>query len=68
MKYDGTKLKRARMAKGYRQTQVAAATGVLQPTISEVESGKCQDPPTFKKLADFYGIALNELIEDEQPA
>lgn len=53
------------MEKGFRQTQVSAATGIPQPTISEVETGKNQDPPTYKKLAQFYGIEMAELIEDE---
>ena len=67
MRYDGLQLKRIRMGKGLRQTQVAKATGVSQPSISEAESGQNQDPPMFKKLAKFYGVALADLIIEDAP-
>lgn len=69
MRYDGTKLKRLRLERGLTQTQVSDYTGINQPVISEVESGVTQNPPTFKRLAEFYGIEMSELIvEEEQSA
>ena len=59
-------LKYQREVNGYTQKQVADGTGVSQPKISYYESGK--HLPLIDdciKLADFYGISLDELVGRE---
>lgn len=66
MKYDGSRLKFLRLERGLTQTQVSDMTGISQPVISEAEAGSCQNPPTFKKLAEFYAVEMAELITEEE--
>lgn len=59
-------LKYQREVNGYTQRQVAAGTGVSQPKLSYYESGK--HLPLIDdciRLADFYGITLDELVGRE---
>lgn len=56
-------LKYQREINGYSQSAVASGTGISQPKISYFESGK--HLPLIDdciKLADFYGITLDELV------
>lgn len=59
-------LKYQRKVNGYTQKQVAMATGVSQPKLSYYESGR--HLPLIDdciRLADFYGITLDELVGRE---
>ena len=59
-------LKYQREVNGYTQKQVAMATGVSQPKLSYYESGR--NLPLIDdciRLADFYGITLDELVGRE---
>lgn len=64
MSYDiGKELKYHREANGYTQSDLAKATGISQQKISYIESGK--HSPSIDlciKLADFYGITVDELV------
>lgn len=59
-------LKYQREVNGYTQKQVAMATGVSQPKLGYYESGR--HLPLIDdciRLADFYGITLDELVGRE---
>lgn len=59
----GAALKYAREEKGLSQSQLAEKTGISHQNISRWESGKIIPSIDFcVKLADFYGITLDELI------
>ena len=56
-------IKYQREVRGYSQSALAKATGITQQKISYFESGK--HSPVIEdciKLADFYGISLDELV------
>lgn len=56
-------LKYHRETKGYSQSSLAKATGLKQQMISWWEAGKGLPNIEFcVKLADFYGITLDELV------
>jgi len=56
-------IKYQREISGISQNALAKATGISQQKISYYESGK-HSPPIEDciKLADFYGITLDELV------
>lgn len=59
----GKEIKNVRKASGFSQVEVSKATGISQSTMSWIESD--QGVPNIQqcvKLADFYGITLDELI------
>lgn len=59
----GNELKRLRKLNGYSQSAVAKATGINQQMISWWEAGKGSPNIEFCiRLADFYGITLDELV------
>ena len=59
----GAALKYAREEKGLSQLQLAEKTGISHQNISRWESGKILPNIDFcVKLADFYGITLDELV------
>lgn len=59
----GDALRYAREEKGLSQSQLAEKTGISHQNISRWESGKILPSIDFcVKLADFYGITLDELI------
>jgi len=56
-------LKYQRELNGYTQNEVAKATGIPQNTISWIEADKgIANISQCVKLADFYGITLDELV------
>ncbi len=59
----GKEIKNARLNNGATQMQVSKSTGLPQNTISWIELDK-GIPNIYQcvKLADFYGITLDELI------
>lgn len=59
----GEALKYQREINGLSQSELAKATGLKQQMISWWEAGKGLPNIDFcVKLADFYGISLDELI------
>lgn len=65
----GKELKNIRELNGYSQSALAEATGISQQKISYYESGKHSPPIEFCiRLADFYGITLDELVGRDMPA
>ena len=59
----GKQIKAIRLQMHYTQNEVSNATGLPQNTISWIETDK--GIPNIQqciKLADFYGITLDELV------
>lgn len=62
----GKELKAKRIEFGYTQKQISEKTGIVQPNISAWENDLYSPNIEFcVKLADFYGITLDELIGRE---
>lgn len=59
------KLKILRKNKGLNQTEVAQVIGVEQTTYSKYEKERvCPDIFVIKKLANLYGITIDQLVDD----
>ena len=59
----GKEIKSIRKAAGFTQVEVSKATGISQSTLSWIESDQgVANIQQCVKLADFYGITLDELI------
>ena len=60
-------LKRYRMLHGLTMKQVGKVIGVSESCYSLIENGKRGlRLPRAKKLADYYGITVDELIADDR--
>lgn len=57
------RLKKARKNSGFTQAEVAKETGISQPIIAYLETGK-REPnlETLGILAEFYGISVDWLL------
>lgn len=56
-------LKSIRIAKGIKQKDIAEVLGITQSAYNHYESGRSQpDINTLKKLADFYNISVDDLL------
>lgn len=60
-------MKRMRIERGESINDVAFATRVTQSQVSRIESGKTKNPrlSTLKKLAEHFGVSIEELMEKE---
>lgn len=61
------RLRSLRAKKGMSQQEVYEATGVSCKSQSKYESGANASLHTLRKLADFYNIPLQELLEGKKP-
>ena len=58
------KLRKARQERGWSLTTVTMKTGIPEPTLSGLESGKVHPYPGYKRrLAKALGIPKDELFE-----
>lgn len=67
MKLDGTKLKNARLDKGWNQEEAAKAANISEPTYVRAEQGHPIHPSTGRCIAEALGIVLSDVripIED----
>ena len=63
----GTKLRKLRMEKGYKQEYMAEVLNISQKTYSNMENDKSSiSIDTLKKIAEEYKIDLMELISDDK--
>jgi transcriptional regulator with XRE-family HTH domain len=63
----GSKLRKLRMEKGYKQEYMADVLEVSQKTYSNMENDKSSiSLDTLKKIAEEYKIDLMELISDDK--
>lgn len=58
------KIKEIRQARGITQKEVSQGTGINRPEISVIENNK-KDVlvSTLKKIAVFFGVKIDDLIE-----
>ena len=63
----GTRLRRAREARGLTQGEAAQSLGVARTTLSAIEAGNRQvRPDALLHLSGMYGRTLNELIGERE--
>lgn len=66
MKEFGQEIRRLREEKGITQQDIAAKFYVTAATVSRWESGdRYPDLMTAKKLADFYGVSLDSILDEK---
>ena len=60
------RLKWCRRVKGKTLREVEAESGISNGYLSQLETGKIKDPGLFliAKLAKYYGVKLDELLEE----
>ena len=64
----GENLRRIRKARGWGQVQLAKASGVSQPTISEIERDRSEPhPSTLRKLGVVLGVELAAFFAEDGP-
>lgn len=62
------RLRELRRKRGWSQVELAARSGVSQPTISEVERGTATTTATLDRLADALGCSIGELYDQSYVA
>jgi len=61
------RLYQLRRERGLSQTQVAAAVGITQSAYAMIERGqRYPRKETMKKLADYFGVTVDELFFNTQ--
>ena len=57
-------LKKLRKQKKLSQEKLARVIDISYNTISKIEAGKAKNPTisTLSRLADFFGISIDELV------
>lgn len=63
----GELLRKARESKGLTLTEAHVGAGVSRAFLWELETGRNKNPSTrtCRKLADFYGIKLTDLLSEQ---
>lgn len=51
-----------RYRRGITQTELVEATGISRGTIYNLEQGGVPSPPIAKKLADYYGLSIDQVL------
>jgi transcriptional regulator with XRE-family HTH domain len=71
---EGSKLKMGRLRAlrekmGISQTELAKRMGIVRPTYSNYEAGNREpDFDTIKRLADFFSVSIDYLLENDLDA
>lgn len=62
-------IKQLRKSNNFSQEYVSSRVGISRPTYAQIEEGK-RDPTVIeaKKIADIFGISLNDLLKEEKPS
>jgi transcriptional regulator with XRE-family HTH domain len=62
-----SKMRVARLSKGYSQTDMARLTGTTQPTYSRIESGFIQEPDEviLKRISEILKVPTDDLLASE---
>ncbi|MDU5912868.1 MAG: helix-turn-helix transcriptional regulator [Anaerococcus vaginalis] len=55
-------IKLLRAYKGVSQKEVADAIGISQQTLSKVENSDNMNLKTAKKIADYFGVGLDDIF------
>lgn len=62
----GDNLKKIRESRGYTQVQLSKIINVSQQTVGSWETNRTSPPPeTIKKIADFFKISTDTLLEEK---
>lgn len=63
------RLKWCRRVKNKTLREVEKATGITNAHLSQLENGDVKNPGIFtlKALADYYGVSIDDLIEEASP-
>lgn len=62
--YNFDLLRRARLSRGLTKKTVAQHTGLDAATITRVEAGNTQSPPTILRLSEFLKVDMADLVSD----
>jgi transcriptional regulator with XRE-family HTH domain len=66
---DGDLLRRQRLDKGLTLREAAARIGINWKTLQRAEAGQSLPfPRTAKRIADFYGVKVTDLMATEEAA
>jgi transcriptional regulator with XRE-family HTH domain len=57
-----------RLNRGLSQRALATECGVSLTTVQRLEDGRGAHPENAKKVADYFGIKVTDLMPVEQPA
>jgi len=61
------RIKEIREQKQVRQKDLAAAVGISQPYLHDLENCKRgARPDTYKRIAEALGVSVRDLFEDEE--
>lgn len=64
-----TKIKKARLAQGINQIQLAEKAEIAQAYLSEIETGKAiPSIHVYRRLSKALGVPMTELLDDEPNA
>ena len=64
VKYDGEKLRRLRLNRGWSRLRLARVAGVHSVTVYRVEETGRGHPGTVKKIAEVFGIRVSEVLHN----
>lgn len=63
------RLRSLREKMGISQTELAKRVGIVRPTYSNYEAGNREpDYETLKRLADFFSVSIDYLLENDVDA
>lgn len=63
-------LKKMKAESGLTTSEIAAKSGIPEPTLEKLFAGVTKDPklPTMQKLVHFFGYTLDDLYEEKEKA
>lgn len=63
-------LKKMKAESGLTTSEIAAKSGIPEPTLEKLFAGVTKDPklPTMQKLVHFFGYTLDDLYEAKEKA
>lgn len=63
-------LKKMKAESGLTTSEIAAKSGIPEPTLEKLFAGVAKDPklPTMQKLVHFFGYTLDDLYEAKEKA
>lgn len=61
-------LREARLNRGLSARQVALEIGIAQETFRRLEDGEPVHPSSAKKVADYFGVRVTDLMPAQETA
>lgn len=62
----GFDLAKARVNRGHTPRSLAAEVGIDARTLHRLERGEAVHPSKAKKVADYFGVQVTDLLDAEQ--